>query len=872
MLWYLLIALKLVVGTEAHIANGNILYQEIIKPDHVGQHARSKRDLSTKNQQGDHLNETVYEFYGLGRYFVVYLYKNRNLLSDNFVVFTQKPDGSEYARTEMTIENCHYQGFLLNRTGSSVTMSTCDGLRGLIKDSDGEEFFVEKVSNEEKNDVTNSNKENETYIIYRMKDLITKKKGKCGLNHTRSEVEHDFSMQHFFNEHWRERRAVSDKKYIEVAVVIDNRKARELGEAKSINLAIEVINNVDSVYKTLNTRVVVVSVTVWTVVDKIHIALKAGTTLDGFKTYYSTVMLGTLKMRCDNAQLITGIDFDGDTVGLAPIGTMCGYSSCAINQYHGNPAMTANTVAHEMGHNIGMIHDTDTCKCSKSPCVMTEYAASSPVQSFSSCSQDVFNKRSDNGEIPCILDYPSKLYGAPKCQNGFLEEGETCDCGTPKECADSGAIKCCNPATCKLTENSQCAVGSCCDTSTCKFKNQGTLCRDKFNDECDLPEYCNGTFKECVSNFYVKDGTTCQNGEGYCYGGSCKSISTQCKLFWGPNVKEAELDCFLLNTKPVDKWANCGKNDRDLYIPCAVGDAKCGKLQCSPISPGLPVPNLPIIGTNRGTNVIGKCRMGFTSMGPDLDDPSLAMDGTKCADNSVCVKKKCTNISTIATIKKCSTTCLNGGVCNNEGNCHCPPGFACPNCEFAGPGGSLNSGQGCILQSDCGCLTPLVKGLLVLFLLVIPLLCISLYFMYRYRENIRLRFSHARETRNRKINATKHLNEQDKTAASKNIAIITQDDQIIDQNNSKQFKKQADVTIAASKSPAVLTYQNSPRPYNKVSEKYVPYSNTNVTAKHPGTRSPYLASESNVHSSEINSEVRSTQKKVKNWPPPSSNA
>nr|XP_012563340.1 unnamed protein product [Hydra vulgaris] len=227
--------------------------------------------------------------------------------------------------------------------------------------------------------------------------------------------------------------------------------------------------------------------------------------------------------------------------------------------------------------------------------------------------------------------------------------------------------------------------------------------------------------------------------------------STQCKLFWGPNVKEAELNCFLLNAKPVDKWANCGKNDRDLYVPCADGDAKCGKLQCSPISPDLPVPNLPIIGTNRGTNVIGKCRMGYTSMGPDLDDPSLAMDGTKCADNFVCIKKKCTNISTIATIKKCSTTCLNGGVCNNEGNCHCPPGFACPNCEFAGPGGSLNSGQGCILQSDCGCLTPLVKGLLVLFLLVIPLLCISLYFMYRYRENIRLRFSHARETRNRKM-------------------------------------------------------------------------------------------------------------------------
>lgn len=44
-------------------------------------------------------------------------------------------------------------------------------------------------------------------------------------------------------------------------------------------------------------------------------------------------------------------------------------------------------------------------------------------------------------------------------------------------------------------------------------------------------------------------------------------------------------------------------------------------------------------------------------------------------------------------------------VCNNNGNCHCPAGFACPDCRYLGPGGSLDSGQGCVNQTtdkSCG--------------------------------------------------------------------------------------------------------------------------------------------------------------------------
>merc|ERR1711969_49446 len=58
----------------------------------------------------------------------------------------------------------------------------------------------------------------------------------------------------------------------------------------------------------------------------------------------------------DNAQLLSGLDFSGGTVGYAPIGALCSSSnSCGVNQAWrrggSNAAEVAATVAHEFGHN-----------------------------------------------------------------------------------------------------------------------------------------------------------------------------------------------------------------------------------------------------------------------------------------------------------------------------------------------------------------------------------------------------------------------------------------------------------------------------------------------------------------------------------------
>lgn len=69
----------------------------------------------------------------------------------------------------------------------------------------------------------------------------------------------------------------------------------------------------------------------------------------------------------DNAQLITGMSFHGTTIGLAPLMAMCSvYQSGGVNMDHSENAIgVAATMAHEMGHNFGMSHDSADC-CSAS--------------------------------------------------------------------------------------------------------------------------------------------------------------------------------------------------------------------------------------------------------------------------------------------------------------------------------------------------------------------------------------------------------------------------------------------------------------------------------------------------------------------------
>lgn len=122
---------------------------------------------------------------------------------------------------------------------------------------------------------------------------------------------------------------------------------------------------------------------------------------------------------------------------------MCTFEfSGGVNMDHSSVvSLVAATVAHEMGHNFGMEHDTAECNCTRERCIMAP--SSSPVgpTRWSQCSLNYLALAFEHGMDYCLRNRPTRLFDGPVCGNGFVEPGEQCDCGLLESCDNS----CCDP-------------------------------------------------------------------------------------------------------------------------------------------------------------------------------------------------------------------------------------------------------------------------------------------------------------------------------------------------------------------------------------------------------------------------------------------
>ena len=56
--------------------------------------------------------------------------------------------------------------------------------------------------------------------------------------------------------------------------------------------------------------------------------------------------------------------------------------------------------------------------------------------------------------------------------------------------------------------------------------------------------------------------------QAYCYQGSCRSHSDQCRLLWGPSGKGSDAQCYRQNTHG-NKTGNCGYDKfNQTYAKC----------------------------------------------------------------------------------------------------------------------------------------------------------------------------------------------------------------------------------------------------------------------------------------------------------------
>ncbi|KAF0025554.1 hypothetical protein F2P81_022435 [Scophthalmus maximus] len=646
---------------------------------------------------------------------LLHLKMNRDFLHPDFVRSSRDTAGDRHSSLKRHV-HCYYHGEVEGYENSMVALSTCSGLRGVIvfgNETYGLEPLPRSATNE--------------HILYLLKDVQSEPVTCGAVNEAASTQSHEaFDPGQSLTSLLRRKRTLPQTSYLELVLVVDNLRYnfKKKNETAIREEMVEMANLLDGYYKPLNIRVVLVGLEIFKDSNPFSVDGSAGDVLGNFVKWRKNTLLP--KIKHDIGQLIVGKSepYGGSILGMAFVGTVCSQTtSGGINVFSDNSLPYISTVvAHEMGHNLGMNHDDKRCNCDGKGCIMA--ASASGSTSFSTCSEKDFEKLVLGGGGVCLRNQPSPsdVIGTAECGNGRLDKGEECDCGKPEECNN----KCCDAATCQFTWGSACAHGDCCDN--CQIRVAGTPCRNTVNT-CDLPEYCNGNNAYCPDDFYIMDGLSCQNDAAYCYEGRCQTYDFQCNHLFAPDpaTKAADI-CFKHANTAGNLFGNCGITSRGDYIKCTVENAMCGKVQCTNVDV-----NNPPTGAQVSIQIVegSTCVNADFNLGTDVLDPAYVNPGSPCDKGKTCLDFKCVNASALLTNLDCDaqTTCNSRGVCNDQGHCHCDNGWAPPNCDKWGRGGSIDSGPAQIDYS-------LRNGLLIFFLLVVPVLVVViLALLYFFRRD-----------------------------------------------------------------------------------------------------------------------------------------
>uniref|UniRef100_A0A672Q2I8 ADAM metallopeptidase with thrombospondin type 1 motif 18 n=1 Tax=Sinocyclocheilus grahami TaxID=75366 RepID=A0A672Q2I8_SINGR len=309
----------------------------------VSRHGRSRRSLS---EAGDPVHYHVSAF---GKELHLDLQPS-HVLAEGFTVQTLGAEGINTATLEPSIHNCLYQGSIRNHSESSVAISTCTGLSGLIR------FSSEEL-------------------------LITPLPQHLALQHNYSAS--SGHHPHVIYKRSAERRVYADK-------------------------------------------------TDWISSLGLSINHHADQSLNNFCQWQSG-LIGKNGKRHDHAILLTGLDICSwknepcDTLGFAPISGMCSkYRSCTINEDTG--LGLAFTIAHESGHNFGMIHDGEGNPCRKTEgnIMSPTLAGNNGVFSWSACSRQYLNRFLGTAQASCLVDEPKQIgqYKYPEQLPGQLYDAD----------------------------------------------------------------------------------------------------------------------------------------------------------------------------------------------------------------------------------------------------------------------------------------------------------------------------------------------------------------------------------------------------------------------------------------------------------------
>nr|ADI47732.1 metalloproteinase [Echis pyramidum leakeyi] len=457
-------------GSSKTLKSGNVNDYEIVNPQKITGLPKG----AVKQPEKKYEDAMQYEFEVNGEPVVLHLEKNKGLFSEDYSETHYSPDGREITTNPPVEDHCYYHGRIKNDADSTASISTCNGLKGFFT-LRGETYLIEPLK------VPDS----EAHAVYKYEDAKKKDEApkKCGV--TQAKWESDEPIKKASNLVATSEQQRFDPRYIQLVIVADHAMiTKNKGDLTAVRTWVhQIFNDMTVMYRNLNIHITLVAIVTWSKRDMITVTSSARGTLKLFGTWRETKLLE--KIKHDNAQLLTGINLNNNTIGLASIGGMCNpKKSVGIVQDHSKEhLLVAATMAHEMGHNLGMKHDGDQCNCGANGCIMSATLTEHPSYQFSDCSMNQYQSYLTNRNPKCILNKPLRTdtVSTPVSGNELLQ---------------NSANPCSDPATCQAREGADCASGPCC--RDCKFLEEGTICNMARGD--DMDDYCNGKTCDCPRN------------------------------------------------------------------------------------------------------------------------------------------------------------------------------------------------------------------------------------------------------------------------------------------------------------------------------------------------------------------------------------
>ncbi|CAD5214252.1 unnamed protein product [Bursaphelenchus okinawaensis] len=632
------------------------------------------------------------------------------------------------------VENCYYQGTVNGDSNTFVSISTCNGLRGIIAFDNGTALGIWPLDGGDRT-------RRHPHVLYKVKwtrdascGATTAPVQSAGGQMARRFVKRDITRQ---------------TKHIELAVIGDHRFVKDLNltEDEAVEFMLEAVNMADEILtRDLNIRLSVVYSEVWLDAQRIDIHPDISRTLSGALDYVNGHLYPIEK---DVSLVFTGGFFANNEMLTGSFNSICTARAVgvvkAIDDYSVDKA--AQFIAHVIAHILGVDHDSRDCVCSNNlPCVMNSQVGAMEAGfswQFSKCSvAQMHNLLQASPNIQCLLNRPFQSSSLHQCGNGKVDAGEECDCGRRDECTDP----CCDPITCTLRAHAKCAAHQpCCDR--CELRKPGHVCR-KSRSVCDVAETCDGESGDCPVDGYLVDGIACGHN-GQCWKGNCSDPDQQCQSLWGRDATAAEDSCYSNNEKGAE-YGNCGRDRNGNFIACQNENRKCGLLQCkngrtSPVSANLTSFNFQFLKDGKQM----QCK-SITNIGVGLVD-----DGTSCGNGRVCVEGTCLPLAQVSPPVHCPSNnlalqCSAHGDCTTTQTCICYDGWSGAACDqktnttrkiiFGNShyGRRENEGFNLVVPgirvTKAWEETVLLVGILAIFGLFLFLLLICLLFCYRRRS------------------------------------------------------------------------------------------------------------------------------------------